>query len=150
MSDPVPVPGRKFTYADYRTWPEDERWELIDGEAMAMTPGPGTLHQEILRRLFRQVDAFFGNGPCEVFLDPYEFRLARPGQSEDEITDVVKPYLAVVCDPSRYDAKGASAPPISSSRSCRRRRPRATRSPSAPSTSGTGSGNTGWSTPRNA
>ncbi len=22
---------KKFTYADYTAWPDDERWELIDG-----------------------------------------------------------------------------------------------------------------------
>ncbi|CAA7599600.1 Nuclease, putative, TT1808 [Acididesulfobacillus acetoxydans] len=26
-----PAVGKKYTYADYLTWPEDERWELIDG-----------------------------------------------------------------------------------------------------------------------
>ena len=76
----------RFTFADYETWPADEHWELIDGEAVAMTPGPGTAHQEVFNRLFRQLDAFFGDGPCRIFTDPYEFRLARPGQKESEIT----------------------------------------------------------------
>ena len=31
---------RKFTYADYKTWPDEERWEIIDGEAYNMTPAP--------------------------------------------------------------------------------------------------------------
>jgi len=26
-----------FTYAEYRNWKDDERWEIIDGEAFAMT-----------------------------------------------------------------------------------------------------------------
>jgi hypothetical protein len=25
-------PTERFTYGDYRLWPEDERWELIDGK----------------------------------------------------------------------------------------------------------------------
>ena len=40
-----------------------------------------------------------------------EFRLAKPGEKESEITDVVKPDLAVVCDPTRYDDRcGKGAP----------------------------------------
>jgi hypothetical protein len=32
-----------YTYADYATWPDDERWELIDGQAYALTPAPVVL-----------------------------------------------------------------------------------------------------------
>jgi hypothetical protein len=28
---PLPQENKKYTYADYLTWPEDERWEIIDG-----------------------------------------------------------------------------------------------------------------------
>jgi len=31
---------KKITYADYLTWPDDERWELIGGEEYNMTPAP--------------------------------------------------------------------------------------------------------------
>jgi len=31
------APGQTYTYGDYRDWPEDERWELIDGVPYAMT-----------------------------------------------------------------------------------------------------------------
>jgi len=39
MSDegvrPIPMPqsDKKYTYTDYLTWPQDERWEIIDGKA---------------------------------------------------------------------------------------------------------------------
>jgi len=42
-----------YSYVDYLTWPEDERWELIDGVPYNMTPGPTPKHQEILGELFR-------------------------------------------------------------------------------------------------
>ena len=42
MGQPLRRPATIFTYADYRDWPDDERWELIDGEAYAMAaPGSG-------------------------------------------------------------------------------------------------------------
>ena len=37
----------RHTYGHYRDWPVDERWELIDGVAYAMSPAPSRQHQEI-------------------------------------------------------------------------------------------------------
>lgn len=42
---------RLFTYPDYLTWPDDERWELINGKAYNMTPAPSRKHQEISGQL---------------------------------------------------------------------------------------------------
>lgn len=33
------------SYGEYRTWPEDVRYELINGVAYAMSPAPVRLHQ---------------------------------------------------------------------------------------------------------
>lgn len=33
---------RGFTYADYLTWSDEERWEIIDGVPYSMSPAPGT------------------------------------------------------------------------------------------------------------
>ncbi len=55
MGLPVRKLDRLYTYADYRTWPDDERWELIDGVAWNMSPAPAPRHQEILGALHLQV-----------------------------------------------------------------------------------------------
>ena len=47
----MPQPAPKIdnlSYGDYCQWPEEERWELIDGEAFAMAPAPTRLHQEFV------------------------------------------------------------------------------------------------------
>ena len=33
-----------YTYSDYLLWPEEERWELIDGIPYNMTPTPSRIH----------------------------------------------------------------------------------------------------------
>ena len=38
----------RYTYADYRQWAGDERFELIEGVPHAMAPAPGRRHQEVL------------------------------------------------------------------------------------------------------
>nr|WP_275261046.1 Uma2 family endonuclease [Nitrosococcus halophilus] len=54
-----------YTYGDYLTWPEEERWELIDGVAYGMAPAPSRNHQEILLELSRQrLPIFSSNDPA--------------------------------------------------------------------------------------
>jgi hypothetical protein len=31
MSMSTPRPDKKYTYADYLKWPDDQRWEIING-----------------------------------------------------------------------------------------------------------------------
>jgi len=48
MSLPIFKEEDRFTYADYLTWDDEQRWELIDGAAFCMSPGPNRRHQELL------------------------------------------------------------------------------------------------------
>ena len=43
--------NRSYTYRDYLTWPDDERWEIIRGEAYAVTPAPSPAHQRLVGAL---------------------------------------------------------------------------------------------------
>ena len=44
--------GKSYTYFDYCTWSDDERWELVDGVPHAMAPGPSPAHQTIVGALY--------------------------------------------------------------------------------------------------
>lgn len=50
---PVPAPKDHYTFADCLTWGENERIEIINGEAVMMAP-PTRIHQEILMELSGQ------------------------------------------------------------------------------------------------
>ena len=50
-------PTVKLTYADYCNTPDDERWELLNGELM-MAPSPTSIHQAVSRRLFLLLNRF--------------------------------------------------------------------------------------------
>jgi len=39
--------NKVFTYGLYKNWPEDERWEIINGVPFNMSPGPRRVHHEI-------------------------------------------------------------------------------------------------------
>ena len=45
MSPPVIEKKKKYTYKDYLCTPDDERYELIEGE-LIMTPSPVPYHQK--------------------------------------------------------------------------------------------------------
>ncbi|MBA7555036.1 hypothetical protein ES705_47682 [subsurface metagenome] len=36
----LPKAYERYSWQDYLSWPEEERWELIDGMAWCMSPAP--------------------------------------------------------------------------------------------------------------
>ena len=111
MTQTVKAAPKKFTYGDYLTWPEEERWELIDGVAYNMTPAPATAHQIILVELARQVSNFLLDKDCLPFVAPFDVRLPEAGEADADILTVVQPDIAVVCDPDKLDDRGCRGAP---------------------------------------
>ncbi|MDR2629921.1 MAG: Uma2 family endonuclease [Spirochaetaceae bacterium] len=97
-----------YTYADFLSWDEDERYEIIDGEAYLMAT-PSRLHQEISRELLGAIWAFLKGKPCRVYAAPFSVRLnPLPDHSDNT---VVEPDIVVVCDPAKLDNRGCNGPP---------------------------------------
>ena len=82
-----------YAWDDYRQWTDDRRWEILDGEAFAMTPAPSMRHQDVVAQLHVQLEAHFAGKTCRVVLSPADVKLSEH--------DVVQPDLAVVCDPRK-------------------------------------------------
>ncbi|BCX88536.1 hypothetical protein MIN45_P0905 [Methylomarinovum tepidoasis] len=101
----------RHTYGEYRRWRDDVRYELIDGVAYAMAPAPSRIHQEVLGELFRQVANALVGHPCRAFIAPFDVRLPKGNEADDEIDTVVQPDLSVVCDPGKLDARGCRGAP---------------------------------------
>ncbi len=100
-----------YTYADYLTWPEEERWELIDGVPFDMTPAPSTKHQEILGELHRLFSQYLHGKSCKVYLSPFDVRLPKGDEKDERIATVVQPDLTFICDRSKIDAQGCKGAP---------------------------------------
>ena len=92
-----------LTWRDYRSWPDDERWEMIGGEAYAMSAAPATRHQKLLVRLAATFEDFLRGKPCEVYPAPTDLKLSE--------SDVVQPDLLVVCDPDQVKPTHVEGPP---------------------------------------
>ena len=93
---------QKFTYADYAQWPEDQRWELINGEAYALT-GPQRLHQDIVVELGRQIGNYLQGKPCKGYVAPFDVRLPCKDEADAKVETLVQPDLSIICDQSKLD-----------------------------------------------
>lgn len=98
---------RHYTYADYLKFPDDERWEIIDGVAYSMSPAPTPEHQDICSEINAQVREQLRDKPCRVFAAPFDVRFARA----DAADQIVQPDLLVICDRAKIDARGAVGAP---------------------------------------
>jgi len=101
----------RFTYGDYLTWDDGQRWELIDGVAYNMTPAPIRRHQGVLTELAGQFFNYFRDKPCKLYLAPFDVRLPSNDEADEEVTTVVQPDLVVICDLEKLDDRGARGTP---------------------------------------
>ncbi len=101
----------RYTYADYLTWPNEERWEIINGVPSLMTPAPLTEHQKILRELFVPLALYFKDKKFQVFPAPFDVRLPQGEEKDEEVSTVVQPDIVVVCDQNKLDERGCKGPP---------------------------------------
>ena len=102
---------KHYTYADYLTWPDDARYELIDGEAFLMSPAPLVEHQEVAGEVYYQLRNQLDGQPCRPYIAPVDVRLPRAGEADDAIDTVVQPDVLVVCDPGKVDRRGVRGAP---------------------------------------
>ena len=104
MSGTLVKRDRKYTYQDYLLWPDDERWEIIDGRAYNMTPAPKIKHQRISRNLTGIVYSQRNKiSPCELFEAPTDVVF-------DE-HNVVQPDLFIICDGSKVTEENIQGAP---------------------------------------
>lgn len=110
----MPLPQRdnaRHTYADYLTWPEDVRYELIDGVAYLMTPAPDLSHQEVAGEIFRQLANALQGKPCRAFIAPMDVRLPKGNEADEQVDTVAQPDVLAVGDPAKLDRRGVRGAP---------------------------------------
>jgi len=99
------------TYGELLTWPEEVRYELIDGSAYLMTPAPTTRHQLVLGELHRQIANALSDTACRVVLAPFDVRLPKLDEADEEIDTLVQPDLSIICDRRKIDPRGCRGAP---------------------------------------
>ena len=107
----LPAEELRYTFADALTWGENERIEIISGQAYMMAP-PLRVHQKISGQLFRQISNYLDGKRCEVYPAPFAVRLFEEAEDRPEDVDtMVEPDITVVCDPEKLDKYGCRGAP---------------------------------------
>ena len=107
----LPAKKERYTFADCLTWGENERIEIINGEAVMMAP-PSRVHQEISGALFAQLYNFLEGKKCRVYAAPFAVRLfERDRDRPEDVDTMVEPDLSVVCDSDKLDNHGCKGAP---------------------------------------
>jgi len=104
---------KRYTYADYLTWVDDVRRELIEGFVMLM-PAPRDIHVEVSHKISWYLEAFImkNNGRCKVRPAPFDVRFPKNGETaNNKIYTVVQPDISVICDLSKLDEDGCLGAP---------------------------------------
>jgi len=105
--------SKRYTYADYLTWLDDKRRELINGFIHLMS-APSELHARVSSNWNFWVNAFIRKrkGKCRVYYAPFDVRLPLNNETADgKIYNVVQPDICVICDLSKIDEKGCIGAP---------------------------------------
>lgn len=107
----LPAEKARYTFADVLTWEENERIEIINGEAVMMAP-PSSTHQEISGALFAQLYNYLEGKQCRVYAAPFAVRLfEQDGDAPEDVDTMVEPDLSVICDRSKIDKHGCKGAP---------------------------------------
>lgn len=105
----------RHTYAEYLTWRDETRRELIHGTVYVMSPAPNRAHQALSMALSAQLFEQLNGHTCEAYAAPFDVRLAESGPTgevdDDQVDTVVQPDLAVICDPNKLDERGCRGAP---------------------------------------
>jgi len=105
--------SKRYTYADYLTWLDDKRRELINGFIHLMS-GPMRRHARITHLTSWIIETYIRKhkGNCRVYQAPFDVRLPLHGSKDDnKIYDVVQPDICVICDLEKLDDKGCIGAP---------------------------------------
>jgi Uma2 family endonuclease len=106
--------AKLYTYADYLSWMDDKRRELIDGVVYDLLSAPTRFHAKISTKIVSLIDWFVRKkkGKCGIYHAPFDVRFPKNGETaDDKIYTVVQPDICVVCDPEKLDDRGCIGAP---------------------------------------
>jgi Uma2 family endonuclease len=100
------IEKRIFTFGDIKNFPQEEKWELIDGVPHQQAQGTFE-HQEMILEIGAQLKAYLRGKSCRVAAEPAVWL----EKMADSAQDYVVPDLAVVCDLPKIRSGGIVGAP---------------------------------------
>jgi Uma2 family endonuclease len=111
MGNPASAPDERFTYRHYKTWPDSERWELIEGRAWAMMESYGRRHQETIGSFLCLISDIAGKKNASLIHGPFDVLLPLGDEPVEEIGTIVQPDFSVYLDRAKVCELYGKGPP---------------------------------------
>jgi len=111
MADPIRKAEKSFTYSDYATWADDNRYEVIAGVAYSMAPAPSERHQWASIALSSEFFTYLKDKECRVYSAPFDVAFPEEGETFDTSTNVVQPDIVIICDKDKIIQRGCCGAP---------------------------------------
>jgi Uma2 family endonuclease len=104
--------SKRYTYADFSTWFDGVRRELVSGFIWLMGY-PRWEHQAASTSLIYKLESFVRrhSGACKVFHTPFAVRLPINGEEDGKTETVLLPDIVVLCDLSKLSGGGCVGAP---------------------------------------
>jgi Uma2 family endonuclease len=116
MSNTALKKDKKYSYDDYRNWQDDERWEIIEGDAYLMSPSPKKKHQIISRNITWSIgqqkeklkSCNFYEAPMDVIFDDFNvvqpdiFIVCEKDKDSDYVFDVPEVIIEIISKSTAY------------------------------------------------
>jgi Uma2 family endonuclease len=100
------------TYGDYLSWSRTSGDELIDGVAYVKEPpAPSLSHQVIVLELGHQLRNSLEGTSWQVFIAPFDVRLPKSTERDDDVDTVVQPDVLITRDLRKLDSRGMRGAP---------------------------------------
>ena len=84
--------NKVYTYSDYLNFPENEKWEIIDGIPFKME-APSWEHQFISSELVTLLNTQLRGTPCRAVAAAFDLRLPKKNEKDEDISTVVQPDI---------------------------------------------------------
>ncbi len=62
-------------------------------------------HQRVLGEILAIFLLYLKGKPCEVFVAPFDVRLPRASENDENSSTVFQPDLTIICDPHKIDRR---------------------------------------------
>ena len=103
--------SKRYTYADYLTWFDNKRRELING-FIQLFAAPLRKHQGVARELHGIFWTYLKDKECNMYSAPFDVRFPKNGEKQDKkIYTVVQPDITIICDKNKLDKRGCIGAP---------------------------------------
>ena len=96
-------PKLKLTYEDYAKTPDDERWELIDGE-LTMSPSPKRAHQRNQMKLGSRMSFFVEEKDLGEVYSDFDVALSNTDTVRPDLIFIAKDRLHIITEDNVHGA----------------------------------------------